>query len=265
MEELISVAKAASILGVSQRTIRRWCSSGLLRYKRVGKNTRLSKASVMEMKSEYDRGFSSENLRTEVAALRYELIRVKSHLNFLLIKNQLRPINFTFSDADLMSLYAVSEEPPQRVPNLKHVRDWMEAILCLTETEYSRIEALTGDVYPWRRFFSYAEKMLEKIRKKRNFSTNLELQQAAQNMALTQQEIRNCGLVLLTAEPTKMPAVKRFDILSNTYEDSGEIDPEEIIKDMKDDGRPTKKHLKLLKNLQGGSKEYLKGLPSGKK
>ena len=207
-------------------------------------------------------GFRPTHLHAEVASLRYEVNRLQKYVKYLLMKQDLRLVDIEFSDAELMALYNMSEEVPGRV-TLQKVRGWTEAVGCLTETEYNRLAALTGELYPWRRMFEFADSLIVKIKNKQGYRHNLELQQVAADLALVQQEIRKCALILLTSEGAPMPATKRFDILV-THEQCGEIDPEDLINNIKRPPQAKQSDVRKLKSLQrSGSLVSLVDLPSG--
>jgi len=253
MSELYTAAEAARILGVTVRTVHRMGAEGLLHKIRIQGGVRYRKNEVGQLKKERDVGFSAQNLRSEVASLRYSHNRMQSQVNFLMLKAQLNPTSYEFNDRDLLAFYESSEAPPKRVVGLARATEWVEIMLCLAEAEFKRLSALTGDPHPWRRFFDYADKLMVIIKAKRGYKNNLELRQLADHLAFAQQELRHKAIVLMSSEPTKIPAADRFETLVSVS--AGEpIDPDEMIKGVKLTSKAKSKSLKRLSAQNKGSK-----------
>ena len=261
-DTMVNVYEAAKILGVSRSTVTRYKASGLLPYKIQDGKPHFYRDMLLEFNKIKQAGFRPSHLHAEVASLRYEVNRLQKYVKYLLMKQDLRLVDVDFNDQELLSLHAMSERV-ERPVKLQYIRNWVEAVGCLGESEYNRMAALLGEPYPWRRMFEFADTAIRQIKKKRGYKTNLELQQVATELALVQQEIRKCGLVLLTAEGAVIPATKRFDILMS-HARSKEIDPNEIVENICRPPQASEADEKKLKNLRrSGSLVSLVDLPSG--
>jgi excisionase family DNA binding protein len=249
MEKLICARDAAKKLGVSRTTLTKYTKTGILPHVKSGRAVKYPLEAVEELKRDRDQGFSTDNLRGEVATLKYRLNKMERLMRFIMFKLELQNIPVEFSEKDLLFAYDMAKNTP--AGDTAKAYKWMEIALTLSENEYSRLSALTGDPYPWRPFFNYADQLIAKIKNKRGYRSNPELQQLAQDIGLCQQEIRKCGLVMLTTEPAKMHATKRFDIL--VTEESGEIDPHEMVAELKDPRKMSEKDLKKANSLQSVS------------
>ena len=247
MENLLTARQAARVLGVSQSTVSRYMRSGMLPTIRIGRKVRFPKETVERFRRELDQGFTVKDMKGEVAGLKYEVERLKRLVDFLMLKLGLRDGRWYLSDSDLMSVYEMCSEVPRQVSR-KHAGEWLEVILYLTEVEFERLTALTGDPYPWRRAFTYTEGLVMKLHNKKNYRSNIELQALTQNLVMAQQEIRKCALLLLTTTPDRMPATDRFDILL-TGRKTEEADPDEMLKRLKAPNLATDSDRKKLNRL----------------
>lgn len=262
VDEQLTTKEVAAALDVDERTVRRYQAAGLLPYKTVKRKNFFPRSAVEALAKVRKQGFKPVDLQAQVAGLEYRMGKLEGIVKFLLHKQDLQVVDTDFQDFELLALYTMSEKVPDKI-SPQHVNKWIDPILCLREVEYSRISALTNDVHPWRRMFDYAEELMVKVKKKRNYKTSLEWQQAALDISLTQQSIRQCGIMMLETEPNKMPASKRFDILVSQQSDKA-IDPMEIVKNMRQSPQASEADQRLLRRLQSGSSASLVGLPGGK-
>lgn len=246
MEKLICARDAAKKLGVSRTTLTKFTKTGILPHVKSGRAVKYPLEAVEELRRDRDQGFSTDNLRGEVATLKYRINKIERLVRFLMFRLELKNIPVEFSEKDLLFAYNMTQDSPPS--DTSKAYKWMEIALTLSENEYSRLAALTGDPYPWRPFFSYANQLIAKIKNKRGYRGDPELQQLAQDLGLCQQEIRKCGLVMLTTEPAKMHATKRFDLL--VTESSREIDPHQMVADLKDPRKMNAKDLKTVSKMQ---------------
>lgn len=261
MENLLSAKQVASVLGVSQSTVSRYKRAGMLPTIRIGRKVRFPKDSVEKFRLELDQGITVNDMKGEVAILRHKVQRHERLLDFLLLKLGLRDARWYLSDSDLMSIYEMGETVPRQVSQA-HAKQWLDVIMYLTEVEYERLSALSNDPFPWRRIFAYTENLVQKLHNKKNYRGSPELQALTQNLVMAQQEIRNCGILILKTKPTKMPAEDRFDILM-TGRKTEEADPEEMLKRLKAPNIATGSERKKLTRLVSELKASREGLPEG--
>lgn len=247
MENLLTAEQAAKILGVAKSTFSRYKRSGLVPSIRIGRKERFPREAVERFRIDRDNGYTVKDIRGEIATLRYEVDRLNRLVDLLMLKMGLQDGHWHMSDSDLMSVYAMSEKVPGRV-SLKHAKEWLEILLYFTESEFERLMALTGDPHPWRRFFSYTEELIQKLHNKKNYRANIELQAVTQNLVIAQQETRKCAILLLKTRPTRMSAEDRFDFLV-TGRKTQELDPEEMLKNMKMPSVPSEQDQKKVTRL----------------
>ena len=252
MTNLLTAKEAAKILKVNLSTVSRYKRSGMLPYRRYMGKDRFPREAVEQLERERNQGYTASDLKGEVLTLRHEVARLKRLMDFLLMKLGLRSEKLYMSDADLINIYKMCNDVPRQV-SYKYGKEWLEVVLYLTEVEFERMIALTGDPFPWRRIFEYTEALLHKIHNKKNFKTNVELQTLAQHLAMAQQEVRNSAILILSTKSAKMPATERFDILMSKRRNE-EADPEDILKRMKLPGKATEADQEKLTHLLEGLK-----------
>jgi len=247
LDRQLTTQQAADILDVDERTVRRYRTAGLLPCKTVKRQAFFPKKAVESLAKVRKEGFKPISLMAQVASLQYTVNRLEAQMRFLLHRNDLLAADVEFSDQELEALYSASRDVPSNI-TVTQLRQWLDPVIYLQESEYHRLAALTGDAHPWKRMFDYCEKASALVKKKRSYKKNLDLQQIALDLALTQQHIRKCALILIETESYSVSASSRFDVL--TSKRSKEIDPMEIIRNIKTSPQATGKDLDELRRLQ---------------
>lgn len=53
-DDLITTSEAAELLGVTVRTVQRWCASGLLAHRQIGRDLLVFRARAVELRDELE-------------------------------------------------------------------------------------------------------------------------------------------------------------------------------------------------------------------
>ena len=210
MDEALTAEQAAKVLGVSRATVTRLRKNGALPYIRIGSRYRYPRLAVEELEAERRQGLTVSDLKSKVAAQAYEINKLKKQMALVVFKLQMTEISLDLPNDDLMEFYHRNKSMPAHLTT-PYVSQWLQTANNLGEREFERITALCGDPYPWRELYNHADEIIAKLKRKKKFRTNPELQHLAQAVAMTQQDIRKRGMTMLLTKPANMSVGRRFD------------------------------------------------------
>jgi excisionase family DNA binding protein len=264
MDEALTAEQAAKILGVSKATVTRLRQNGSLPYIRLSSRYRYPRLAVEELEVERRQGLTVSDLKSKVAAQTYEINKLKQQMALVIFKLQMTDLSIDLANDDLMEFYHQNKSMPTHLTT-QYVGRWMQLASNIGEREFERITALCGDPYPWREFYNHADELIAKLRRKKKFRTNPELQHMAQAVAMTQQDIRKRGMAILLAKPANMSVGRRFDIIVTGDGERRPVDPEELCGGLQLPGTAEESDMKKLSRLSEGSPAGRANLRGGRR
>ena len=229
--DLVNAREAARILGVSPSSVSRMKRDGLLPHVPHGRGERFERQVVLDVKKDRERGYKTRDMKAELTRQRYEMESLKRQVRMLMLRQGLQ-IQPPLSDQDLMALYVRAEQLPAHV-DLDNARDWLESALRVTETDFTKLAALTGDPDPWARFFRYGEDLLVKLQGRHDYPKKPEVIQLVLELMSLQQDIRKSAIVWIETRPERVSSTEKFDARTST--DNGPVDPDALADEMAED------------------------------
>jgi len=264
MDEALTAEQAAKVLGVSRATVIRLRKNGSLPYIQIGARYRYPRIAVEELEAERRQGLTVSDLKSKVAAQSYEINRLKQQMNLVIFKLQMTEINIDLPNDDLMEFYHQNKSVPTHLTTQYVVR-WMQMAQNVSEREFERMTALCGDPYPWREIYNHADELVGKLKRKKKFKSSPELQQLAQAVAMTQQDVRKRGMAILLAKPANMSVGRRFDLIVTGEGERKPIDPDELCGGLQLPSVAEEADLNRLNRLSEGSPVAQANLRGGRR
>lgn len=148
--KFITIAQAAKILGVAERSIYRYGTRGILQAKCEGTRTYILEEDVLAHKKGRRDALSVPLQRDIISKQQAEIQTLKTQMATVMRILNIRFDPFDFTVPEYENLYRAAEQM-SREGWAPHAEDmWSEYFVRFRVEDFEKIEIATGDKHPWR-------------------------------------------------------------------------------------------------------------------
>ncbi len=157
--KFVTTKYAASILGVTDRTIYRYTKKGLLEARCEGRSLLISEEDVVKMKKGRRDMLASPLQRDVIAKLMAEVqaLKIKVQTMEWMLNIKYEPLNLSLPEADLLYKAAQQFSVEGWAPHIEE--QWADYFVRMKIEDFEKIELATNDNHPWRPFLRLASTM----------------------------------------------------------------------------------------------------------
>lgn len=208
----ITVTKAASILQCDTKRVHSLCDHGLIRRIHDGNRSLVRAEDIAEIRRLNLVGeVKPGELLRRVLFLERQYQRLEAAVNILFEANKMKVSRFVeMTDDSLISLYEnVRDDLGEDKWPRARLLSYAELFIKITELEIDRLNSLLEVEHSWLTFYQLLLSLTRFINDQPDLSTDLELQQIRNYLAVGRQNISTIA-VLFTAQATQLGPARRF-------------------------------------------------------
>jgi len=177
MKYTMKIPEAASILGVTDRTVRNYIKKGLLSRQRISRSSLLDPIEVEELRLDFQSEFPTLS-RKEFLKLKTTVRRLESHMEVVLrmLDTKMQPLGIGEEYSRELYQLAAQHLTERSSWRAEEIAPWIEIFDRLSENDFMVLCKATDNPKAWLVFLRLNVRMSECVVGDREYATSLELQ-----------------------------------------------------------------------------------------
>lgn len=205
MSEMLTKKEAATLLGVSVRTVETYIGRSMLTRFTQGRYTMLIRDEVAELAADREAKTGSLLTRKTILDLRRRVLRLESQLRLLTEMHEISLPPLQLEPGECAALLEMGRHA-LRAPTLEEAARWVELFPRMDETVFHTIHEATKDEAPELVFLKLCLELQALVHGQEDYETNLEAQKLHSRLEFCRKHLR--GAVIIYVETYRDEAIR---------------------------------------------------------